>query len=76
MADYYPLIAKAVEGLQNVSDRRRLYERGRSALVAELEAFTPPLSQTVITKELLAFEEAIREVEAELAYSNSDEPAD
>jgi hypothetical protein len=69
------LIAKAVTGLQNAYDRRRLYERGRSALIAELEAVTPPLNQSVITKELLAFEEAIREVEAELAYPSSDEPA-
>jgi hypothetical protein len=75
MADYYPLIAKAVAGLQNVYDRRRLYERGRSTLIVELEAVTPPLSQSAITKELLAFEEAIREVEAELAYNSSDEPA-
>jgi hypothetical protein len=72
MADYYPLIARAVTGLQNVYDRRRLYERGRSTLIAELEAMTPPLSQSVITKELLAFEEAIRQVEAELAHYSSD----
>lgn len=72
MADYYPLIARAVAGLQNVYDRRRLYERGRNTLIAELEAVTPPLSQSVITKELLAFEEAIRQVEEELAYYSSD----
>ena len=73
MADYYPLIARAVEGLQNVYDRRRLYERGRNTLVAELEAVRPALShQSVITKELLAFEEAIRRVEAELAYRAHD----
>lgn len=72
MADYYPLIARAVEGLQNVYDRRRLYERGRNTLIAELEAVRPALSQSVITKELLAFEEAIRRVEAELAYRAHD----
>ena len=62
MADYYTLIAKAVVGLGNAQDRRTLYERGRNALLAELEAVRPPLRQTVITKERLAFEEAIRKV--------------
>jgi hypothetical protein len=67
MADYYPLIAKAVTGV-SAQDRRTLYERGRNALLAELEAVRPPLRQSIITKELLAFEEAIRKVEAEAAH--------
>ena len=67
MADYYPLIAKAVAGLQNTQDRRTLYERGRAALMAELEAIRPPLGRTIIAKERLAFEEAIRKVETEIA---------
>jgi hypothetical protein len=67
MADYYPLIAKAVMGLYNGQDRRRLYEHGRNALLAELRALRPPLSDAVIAKERLAFEEAIRKVEAEEA---------
>ena len=66
MADYYPLIARAVDGLESAQDRLKLYERGRNALIDELEAVRPPLSQSVITRELLAFEEAIRTVEAEL----------
>lgn len=67
MAEYYPLIAKAVTGLYNGQDRRRLYERGRNALVTELRAVRPPLSESVIAKERLAFEEAVRKVEAEEA---------
>jgi hypothetical protein len=67
MADYYPLIAKAVAGLENAQDRRTLYERGRNALVAELKAITPPLRQSDITKELLAFEHAVQKMEAEIA---------
>jgi len=66
MADYYPLIAKAVMGL-NALDRRTLYERGRNALMAELKTITPPLRQSDITKELLAFEHAVQKVEAEIA---------
>jgi hypothetical protein len=69
MADYYPLIAQAVAGLENAQARRTLYERGRNALLAELEAIRPPLHRSVITKERLAFEEAVRAVEAEKAHS-------
>jgi len=56
MADYYPLIAQAVIGLDNGQDRRRLYERGQNAIVTELRAVRPPLSESVIARERLAFE--------------------
>lgn len=78
MADYYPLISKAVSGFSSSQDRRSLYERGRSALMTELHAVKPPLSEATIAKERLAFEEAIRKVEAEEARrareSNKDVP--
>jgi hypothetical protein len=69
MTDYYPLIAKAVAGLEkNTGDQRRaLYERARSALVAQLRGLDPPLSESEITRERLALEESIRKVEAEAA---------
>jgi len=67
MADYYPLIAKTARGLQTAQERRSLYERGRDALLAELEAIKPPLLQSTVKRELIAFEEAVREVEAEIA---------
>lgn len=66
MIDYYSLIAKAVTSLQGREVRRAVYERGRIALREELKAVRPSLRQTIITKEMLAFEEAIRKVEAEL----------
>jgi hypothetical protein len=66
MNDYYPMIAKAVTGL-NAHDRRTLYIRGRDALLAELRAVIPSLSEWVIKNELVAFEEAIRKAEAEEA---------
>lgn len=67
MADYYPLIARAVGGLdKNTGENRRaLYERARSALVAQLRSVDPPLNESDITKERLALEESIRKVEAE-----------
>jgi hypothetical protein len=69
MADYYPLIARAVAGLQkNTGDARRtLYERAREALVAQLRGVTPALDESDVTRERLALEEAIRKVEGESA---------
>jgi len=67
MADYFPLIARAVGGLDknNGENRRALYERARSALVGQLRSVEPPLDEADITRERLALEEAIRKVEAE-----------
>jgi hypothetical protein len=69
MADYFPLIAKAVAGLEkNTGEARRvLYERARKALVGQLRNMNPPLTESEITRERLALEEAIRKVEAEAA---------
>src|SRR6266705_3307515 len=54
MADYYPLVAKAVAGLEkNTGEgRRTLYERARTALVAQLRGMNdPPLTEAEITRE-------------------------
>src|SRR6476469_6606901 len=69
MADYYPLISRAVAGLEKNSgeNRRALYERARKALVDQLRGVQPPLSETDITRERLALEEAIRKVETDSA---------
>src|SRR6185295_1235634 len=69
MADYYPLISRAVAGLEknNGENRRSVYERARAALIAQLRGVTPALPEGDITRERLALEEAIRKVEAEAA---------
>lgn len=69
MADYQPLIQRAIAGLdKNTGEARRaLYERARTALVAQLRGVKPPLQEAEITRERLALEEAIRKVEAESA---------
>jgi hypothetical protein len=69
MADYHPLIARAVSGLdKNTGENRRaLYERARVALVAQLRGVVPALEESEITRERLSLEEAIRKVEAEAA---------
>jgi hypothetical protein len=69
MADYYPLIARAVAGLEkNTGDARRvLYERARAALVGQLRGVSPALDESDVTRERLSLEEAIRKVESEAA---------
>ena len=73
MADYYPLIARAVAGLEkNTGDARRvLYERARAALVAQLRGVTPALDESHVTRERLSLEEAIRKVEGESARQST-----
>ncbi len=69
MADYYPLIARAVTSLEKSTGeaRRALYERARTALVAQLRGVDPALNEADITHERLALEDAIRKVEGEAA---------
>src|SRR5580658_7952095 len=81
MADYYPLIARAIAGLDPSApgeSRRALYERARAALIAQLRSVEPPLSESEITRERLALEEAVRKVESEAAQRARDasRPAD
>ncbi len=77
MADYYPLIVRAVSGLeQNTGENRRvLYERARTALVNQLRGVEPALEEADITHERMALEEAIRKVEAETAALSPPAPS-
>ncbi len=75
MADYYPLIARAIAGLDASApgeSRRALYERARAALIAQLRGVQPPLSESEITRERLSLEEAVRRVESEAAQRARD----
>ena len=76
MADYQPLISKAVAGLEkNTGEARRaLYERARNALLTQLRGIVPALDESEITRERLALEEAIRKVEAESARKSRFDP--
>src|ERR1051326_7617541 len=76
MTDYYPLIARAVAGLAKSTgeSRRVLYERARTALLAQLRNLDPPLAENEITRERLLLEEAIRKVEADTARQQRAEP--
>ena len=69
MAEYYPLISRAVGGLSDNSgeNRRALYDRARAALISQLRGASPSLDEAQITRERLALEDAIRRVEADTA---------
>src|SRR5215470_18129919 len=77
MADYHPLITRAVTALEKdtAENRRALYERARTALVSQLRGTVPPLEEAEITRERLALEEAIRRVEVESARRAREAPA-
>jgi hypothetical protein len=73
MADYYPLISRALDGLSDKSPsmRRAVYERARTALMAQLQSLDPPLPAAEITRERLALDEAIDRLEAEYALGEA-----
>ncbi|HSI42007.1 MAG TPA: hypothetical protein VLA00_15805, partial [Xanthobacteraceae bacterium] len=75
MADYFPLLARAVSALPDKSgeSRRLVYERARKALLAQLRSANPPLSDDEINRESRALDEAVRRLEAELG---ADAPPD
>jgi hypothetical protein len=67
MADYYSIIAKAVEALDpNTGEaRRRTYERARGALSGETRSAGLPLDKSDILAAQMSLEEAIARVETE-----------
>jgi hypothetical protein len=67
MADYYPLLARAVAALDpNVPEARAdVFERARGALLAQLRSVEPPLPEADIARERLGLEDAIRRIEDE-----------
>jgi hypothetical protein len=67
MADYYSIIAKAVEALDpNTGEaRRRIYERARGALNGETRSAGLPLNKSDILSAQMSLEQAIARVETE-----------
>ena len=76
MADYYPLLVRALEGLaDNAPEARRIvYERAKSALLSQLRSLQPPLSEAEIERERASLGEAIER--AEIAYGSRPESAE
>jgi hypothetical protein len=76
MADYYRLIAQAVEGLEENTElgRRAIYDLARSAMLVKLRSITPALSVSDIDREQVALGDAIRRVEAEAVERQRNDP--
>jgi hypothetical protein len=76
MSDYYPLLSRAVAGLDTNTgeSRRALYGRARAALCEQLRGHQPPLTDSEITRERLSLEAAIRKFEAEAIRRPRDAP--
>jgi hypothetical protein len=75
MADYYSIIARAVGGLDpnTGAARRRLYDRARVALVAEMRSAENALDEADILVAQASLERAILKIEAD---AEPDEDAD
>lgn len=69
MADYYPLLTRAIAALpdQDPAKRQAIYRRAREALERQLRGLDPPLGEADILKETLALEDVIRRIEADYA---------
>jgi hypothetical protein len=68
MADYYPLLAKAVavKAPSNPEARREIYERARKALLGQLRGIEPAIPDADIERENQALDDAINRLESEL----------
>lgn len=76
MADYYPLLNRAIAGLADRpdADRHAIYGRARDALERQLRGFEPALEEEAIRLELDALEATIARIEAERAAPATPEP--
>ncbi len=78
MAEYYPLLAKAVGSLPNSTPdtRRIVYERARKALIGQLRTYHPPVPDEDIERESVELDRAIERLETEIAAKPAAPPAD
>lgn len=67
MADYYPLLARALDALPDRTPalRKAVYDRARSALIGQLRTLDPPVPDADIELERQALDAAIGRLEAE-----------
>jgi hypothetical protein len=78
MADYYSILAKAVNRLESNTGmaRQQLYQRARSAMISELDNVYPPFRRSEIAVAEIALESAIEKAEAEAVRRNSTRTCD
>ena len=67
MADYYPLLARALDALPDRTPalRKAVYDRARSALIGQLRNLDPPVPEADIELERKALDAAIERLETE-----------
>jgi hypothetical protein len=73
MADYQPLLTRAVANLPStstVATRHAIYERARKAQLAQLGTLRPPLAESDIAREEEALDQAIALVEAKFGVTD------
>lgn len=77
MADYYPLLARALDALPDRSSamRQAVYMRARNALIGQLRSLEPPLAEGDIELERKALDKAIERLEAGYAEPPAPQPA-
>jgi len=76
MADYYPLLERAVASLPESTPeaRRAIYERARKALLNQLRNVQPPVPESYISRENQALNLSIAQLEAALARAKDAPP--
>jgi hypothetical protein len=78
LADYYPVLKRAISSLPSSSGdaRRIVYDKARAALLKQLQSYDPPLSPSDVTEQRMALEECIRRIESEVAGAAYGLPAE
>ncbi len=76
MADYYPLLSKAVAGLDpgTPEARQSIYDRARMALTRQMASMDPQVAQAVIDREIAALDAVVQRIEREVAGLDPEEP--
>lgn len=65
MADFYPVLSRAIAGLQEQTPeaRRAVYDRAKLVLVTQLRNVDPPVSEADIMRQRLALDDVIARIE-------------
>jgi hypothetical protein len=77
MADYYPLLSRALVNLGDAAGpdvRRAVYDRARTSLMSQLERAEPPLAENQIERERALLEAVIARLEMEARARNKPPP--
>lgn len=69
MADFYPVLSRAINALKDdtIEARRAIYDRAAHVLVTQLRGMNPPVAEAEIERQRLALEEVVARIEREKA---------